>query len=168
MVALKSPNWNAGFTLVEMIVVIVIAGIVAGMVAVFIRSPVEGYMDAQRRAELTDVADTAVRRMARDIRSALPNSVRTSDDGSGLCVEYMPTKIGARYRAVKDGTGNGDPLSFTLLDSGLIDASFDMLWLNSALPQESLIREGDVVVVYNDGMTPFMATALKNSVRAGL
>lgn len=142
-----SAKRNRGFTLIEAIVVIVITGIIASMVAVFIRNPVEAYMDAQRRTELTDVADTALRRMARDIRTALPNSVRTSADASGLCLEFIPTRIGARYRSVADGaTGNGDPLDFTLVDD-----KFDMLWTNSALPAASRIVAGDVVVVYNDG-----------------
>ena len=136
-----------GFTLVEVIVVIVITGIIAGMVAVFIRAPVEGYVDAERRAGLTDIADTAVRRMTRDIRLALPNSVRNPVDGSDQCVEFMPTKIGARYRAVVDGaSGNGDALDFTEVDN-----AFDMLWPNAGLPAASQIQIGDVVVVYNDG-----------------
>ncbi|NCN89388.1 MAG: prepilin-type N-terminal cleavage/methylation domain-containing protein, partial [Gallionella sp.] len=53
-----------GFTLIEMIVVIVITGIIAGIVAIFIKAPVQGYVDSARRAELTDIADTAVRRLA--------------------------------------------------------------------------------------------------------
>ena len=40
--SLYLPNNSRGFTLVEAIVVIVITGIIAGMVAVFIRSPVDG------------------------------------------------------------------------------------------------------------------------------
>lgn len=36
---------GAGFTLIEMIMVIVITGIIAGMVAVFIRSPIDGYFN---------------------------------------------------------------------------------------------------------------------------
>jgi len=42
-----------GVTLIEMIVVIVITGIIGAAVAVFIRRPVESYVDAARRAELT-------------------------------------------------------------------------------------------------------------------
>ena len=146
MNAPRSVIRNSGFTLIEVVVAIAITGIIAGMVAVFIRSPVEGYMDAQRRAELTDVADTAVRRMGRDIRTALPNSVRTPV-AAGLCIEFMPTKIGARYRSEVEGaTGNGNVLDFTA-----VDASFDMLWSNAALPAASQIAAGDVVVVYNDG-----------------
>ena len=140
---------------------IVITGIIAGMVAVFIRSPVEGYMDAARRAELTDIADTAVRRMARDIRLALPNSVRNPSDGSDSCIEFMPTKIGARYRAAPDGaTGLGDPLEFSALDD-----KFDMLWSNAALPADSQIAAGDVVVVYNDGSASGNAYTGSNAIQ---
>jgi MSHA biogenesis protein MshO len=155
-----SMTANRGFTMIEAIVSIVIAGIVAGMVAVFIRTPVEGYIDAQRRSELSDVADTAVRRMARDIRAALPNSVRMSGDNSGLCLEFIPTKIGARYRAVVDGAGSGNVLDFTTTDD-----SFDMLWPNAALPADGQIAAGDVVVVYNDGSTNGNAYAGVNAIQ---
>src|SRR5262249_57485691 len=64
-----------GVTLIEMIVVIAITGIIAAAVAMFIRRPVEGYIDAARRAELTDIADTALRPMTRDLRSPLPNTI---------------------------------------------------------------------------------------------
>ena len=53
-----------GFTLVEMIVVIAITGILGAVVAVFIRRPVEGYIDTARRAELSDIAETVTTRCA--------------------------------------------------------------------------------------------------------
>ncbi|MDP2810865.1 MAG: prepilin-type N-terminal cleavage/methylation domain-containing protein [Rhodocyclaceae bacterium] len=140
----------AGFTLVEAIVAIVITGILAGMVAVFIKSPVDSYIDMGRRAELTDTADTAVRRIARDVHLALPNSVRNPVDGSDQCVEFMPTKIGGRYRAAQTSTGTGNILDLTL-DTTPFDASFDMLWLNSALLAANRIAVNDIVAVYNDG-----------------
>lgn len=143
----RSSRSERGFTLVEAIVVIVITGIIAGMVAVFIRSPVDSYVAAERRAGLTDIADTAVRRIARDLRLALPNSVRMSADNSGQCIEFMPTRIGARYRTEVDGgTGNGNLLDFTAEDTG-----FDMLWPNSSLPAAQQVAARDIVVVYNDG-----------------
>ncbi|GAB4116769.1 MAG: prepilin-type N-terminal cleavage/methylation domain-containing protein [Sideroxydans sp.] len=106
-----------GFTLVEMIVVIVITGIIAGIVAIFIQAPVKGYVDSARRAELTDIADTAVRRLARDIRTAVPNSVRLT---GSTAIEYLPTKDGGRYRAGSGGTGN-------VLDFGVADGSFEII-----------------------------------------
>jgi len=135
-----------GFTLIEMIMVIVITGILSGMVAVFIKGPVESYFDMARRAELTDVADTAVRRMARDIRSSVPNTLRNPTDGSDQCIELMPAKTGARYRAEQTAASTGNVLDFTTTDD-----SFEMLGLNSSLPASALIAVGDIVVVYNDG-----------------
>lgn len=156
-------NRSRGFTLVEAIMVIVITGILAGMVAVFIKKPVDSYFDAARRAELTDVADTTVRRMARDIHLALPNSVRNPGNGSDQCVEFIPTRIGARYRMAASAAG-GDMLDFTSVDD-----KFDMLWLNSALPAADQIAAGDVVVVYNDGSTNGNAYTGANAIQvAGL
>ncbi len=136
---------NRGFTLIEAVMVLVITAIVAAMVAVFIQKPVQSYVDSARRADLTDIADTAVRRMAREIRLALPNSVRNPADGSDQCIEFMPTKIGARYRA-EQGVAADNILDFTTADP-----SFDMLGPNTALPADEQIAAGDVVVVYNDG-----------------
>src|SRR5207244_13377578 len=65
-----------GVTLIEMVIVISITAIIAGAVSVFISRPVEGYADAARRAEMSDIADTALRRMTRDLRTALANSIR--------------------------------------------------------------------------------------------
>jgi len=78
--------------------VIVITGILASVVAVFIQGPVQGYVDTTRRAELTDVADTALRRIARDLRLALPNSVRVTQVGSAYYMEFLQTSTGGRYK----------------------------------------------------------------------
>lgn len=111
-----------GFTLIEAVMVIVITGILGAMVAVFIRAPVEGFMDSVRRAELTDAADTAVRRITRDVRTALPNSLRTTSPASSSCFEFLPTVGGGRYRAALSSTGTGD-----ILDFSIADTSFDVL-----------------------------------------
>ena len=112
---------QSGFTLVEMIVVMVITGIIGGMVAIFIKTPVQGYVDSARRAELTDIADTALRRLARDIRTAVPNSVRIPNSaGTNTYIEFLPTKNGGRYRADTGGTNN-------VLDFGVADNSFEII-----------------------------------------
>ena len=138
-----------GFTLVEMIVVIVITGIIGGMVAMFVRAPVQGYVDSGRRATMTDVADTTVRRISRDLHLALPNSVRVG--GGGLLIEFLPTTGGGRYRsAAAGGTGScaavagnteGDALSFTAADT-----CFEVV---GPMPP---LAVGDQVVVNNLGI----------------
>lgn len=131
-----------GFTLIEAIAVVVITGIVAGMVALFIRKPVEGYFDTARRAQLADIADTAVRRIERDLQAALPNSVRIGAAGAKRYVEFLHVKSGGRYRAELDDAGAGDPLDFT---SGS-DGGFDVLGFPVT------VAAGDQLVVYNLGM----------------
>ncbi|MES2878126.1 MAG: type II secretion system protein [Pseudomonadota bacterium] len=131
-----------GFTLIEMVMVIVILGAVGGMVAVFMRSPIDAYFSSARRAALTDTADTTVRRMARDIRKALPNSIRTPGN---QCLEFIPTKTGGRYRAE---AGDDTSLNFNAPDT-----TFNMLGRNNGpVPADQRIAIGDVIVVYNLGI----------------
>ena len=94
--ATASRGPQRGFTLIEAISVIVIVGIVAAVVAVFIPRPVQGYLSTVARAAIADTADTALRRIGRDVRLALPNTVRV--DASGLFLEFVPIKAGGRYR----------------------------------------------------------------------
>lgn len=125
--------------------VIVIIGVIGGMVAVFMKGPIDAYFDSGRRAALTDVADTVVRRIARDLQGALPNSIRTSATGTN-CLEFVPTKTGGRYRAT--GTGS--------LDFAAGSSSFNMLGDNATppIPADQLIALNDVIVVYNLGFAP--------------
>lgn len=98
-----------GFTIVEAIIVMVITGIIGAVIASFIKLPVRGYLDSVARAEATDVADNTMRRLTRELRLALPNSVRAN----GTAIEFIETKVGLRYLADDDiGTG-GTPLSWT-------------------------------------------------------
>jgi len=138
----RSPARRAGgVTLVELVIVITITAIIAAGVAVFISRPIEGYIDAARRAELTDIADTALRRMTRDLRTALPNSIRIveSPPASGvLYLEFLQASGGGRYRSAPDSGGAGDPLDFSAPD-----ATFDVI---GAMPP---LAAGNSIVVYN-------------------
>jgi len=133
-----------GFSLIELVMVIVILGIVGATVAVFMRKPVDAYVDTSRRAALSDLADTAVRRIARDLQRALPNSLRSPNN---QCIEFIPTRTGGRYRAELTSAGTGDTLDF-----GIADTRFGVFGDLGALPADQRVRAGDVVVVYNLGI----------------
>jgi len=135
---------QSGFTLVEAVMVIVITGILAVLASSF-AAPLKGYFEALDRAELSGVADTALRRMARELRTALPNSVRVS----GSFIEFLPTTTGGRYRKGQDCSAacTGDILDFVAADT-----SFDVI---GALP--SVPVTGEELVVYNTTPTTVYA-----------
>ncbi|MDP1770661.1 MAG: type II secretion system protein [Methylobacter sp.] len=137
----RVPKYMGGFTLIEAVMVIVITGILGALVSSF-ATPLKGYFDATARADLSDVADTALRRMARDVRLALPNSVRVNTSGGDFYLDFLATTGGGRYRAVVDSTGAGDPLDFSAADT-----SFDVL--GSTVD----IAANDQIVVYNLGVS---------------
>ena len=124
---------TAGFTLIEVVMVIAITGVLAAVVAQFIARPVQTYLATGARAGLVDNADLALRRVGRDLRVALPNSVRVT--ASGLAMELIPTTGGARYATQGSGA-----LSF-----GSIDTSFDVV--GPAL----LLGSAQQLVFYNLG-----------------
>jgi MSHA biogenesis protein MshO len=152
-----------GVTLIEMVIVIAITAIIAGAVSVFISRPVEGYADAARRAEMSDIADTALRRMTRDLRTALANSIRITcvpscgPTSSVYYLEYLQSSGGGRYRAEKDSGGLGDILDFTLLPG---DSSFDVI---GTMPT---LAAGDSIVIYNLAASGTTANAYVGDNRA--
>lgn len=140
-----------GFTLIEMIMVIVIGGVIASMTASILTLPIKAYVDNSRRASLTDSAESALRRMQRDIQAALPNSIRITADGQTL--ELLHVVDGGQYRSQLASDGSGD-----LLDFSLADTQFDVL--GSLLNFSNINLGNDAIVVYplaSSGGNPYTA-----------
>jgi len=93
-----------GFTLVELTITIAVGSVVVAFMALFIVMPMNAYSTQTQQAALVDAADSALRFMARDLRSALPNSVRVTSSGTVTALELLATADGARYQ-------DGGPLS---------------------------------------------------------
>ncbi len=147
---MSSLRFQRGVTMVEMIVVIVITGIIGGVVALFIRLPVQGYTDSVARASATDAADITLRRLARDLRLALPNSVRIQSTAAPdvRYIEFLQTSGGLRYLAEDDIRPNvavGKHLDW----NDASKTSFDVVGGIPGGRHRPVV--GDYVVVYNLG-----------------
>ncbi len=93
--------------------VIAVTGVVVAMVSIFIIPATTAYFSTSARAQLVDEADTALRRIGRDLAGALPNSTRIT----GQSLELIPVSGAARY-----AVDTGDPLQF-----GIADSSFNIV-----------------------------------------
>jgi MSHA biogenesis protein MshO len=108
-----------GMTLIELVVTISVSSVVVAFMALFIVTPMQAYSAQARRADLVDAADGALRTMGRDLRAALPNSVRIASAGTSTALELLLTIDGARYR---DNGPLGSPA--TELDLTAADGAF--------------------------------------------
>lgn len=96
------------FTLVELVMVIALSGIVLLMITSVMQRPLDAFVDQSRRSELVGQASVALNRMARDIRMAVPNSIRQSGDMRTL--ETLNILQAGRYVANRAG---GESLRFS-------------------------------------------------------
>jgi MSHA biogenesis protein MshO len=86
---------QAGFTLVELVMVMVILSILAVGSVKFISFSAQGYVDTVRRSELSSTATIVNEKISRLVRDALPNSVRISADTR--CLEFIPVLAASQY-----------------------------------------------------------------------
>ena len=152
-------NNKNGFTLIEMIVVILLISILSGVIFTVLRGPLQAFVDVENRTRLVDIADTALQRMTREIRLALPNSIRVT---GGTTVEFLRTLDGGRYRAKPGGAGPavcGGPVAQDRLNFAMTGDCFEVMGtlinvasiVTGATQAECLASTADCLVIYNTG-----------------
>lgn len=87
-----------GFTLVEMVTVILILGILVVGVSSFIIFGTRIFVESSSVDQVLSQSRFAVERMTRELRSALPNSLRVNTDSlTYQCIEFVPIETSTTY-----------------------------------------------------------------------
>ena len=156
---------QSGFSLVELIVVIVLVGIIGGVLSLQLVPAIQAYLLVSQRANLTNQADSALRRMTVDVRSAVPNSLRLN---TPTCLDLVPTSDGGRFRTAPDsGDGAVQARWINEAESG---AEFDVLTL---LRQDPAANDAIVIGnrspddVYSQANVALVTQTLATPARAG-
>lgn len=114
---------SRGFTLVELVIAISLSAIVVAFAAMFIVTPVNSYKAQARRAEMVDSADSVLRLVGRDVRAALPNSIRVIRTGNVVALEMLAAVDGVRYRSTGATTAASEELDFASPDGSFATLS---------------------------------------------
>ncbi|ODS23190.1 hypothetical protein AB835_10130 [Candidatus Endobugula sertula] len=96
---------NRGFTLIELIAVMVILGIIASFSASFVVDITRSFLSVSRKNDLLSESRLATEYMMRRLRNALPYSVRMTN--SGQCLEFMSIVSSGLYRDIVPSVVNG-------------------------------------------------------------
>ncbi len=90
-----------GFTVVELVTVIMVLGILAVGTTRFLTDATDGFVSTNSRAELVGDAQATLIGLTRDVRQALPRTLRVA--GGGQCLEFIPIEHGVRYLSAPFG-----------------------------------------------------------------
>ncbi len=84
---------QTGFSLVELVITIVVLGIIMAGTTVYISNSTIAYSNVAQREQLTSLGRVTIEKITRELRSALPNSIRILNN----CIEFFPARAGSVY-----------------------------------------------------------------------
>jgi MSHA biogenesis protein MshO len=126
----KQLNNKSGFSLIELIVVIVILGVLATGISTFINLGSQIYSEATDRDHVVSSARFAIERINREIRTAVPNSIRINANtltgtSAKQCIEFTPIVLSAIYTEIPVAPDPAsDEVKVIAFDDTLFNTSF--------------------------------------------
>ena len=151
---------NHGFSLLELIIVIVLIGIMSISLGKLTTNTVFSYIDAKDRNRLSQSSKWVIERISREIREAIPQSVRTGDSGGFHCVEFMPIENSSTYL---DLPASGTISSFTAAEYDLVSSTSNLIAIMPINPASLYNLTGTIGTV-----TSVVATANPDQVTVTL
>lgn len=115
-----SAKSNRGITLVELITVMLLLAILAVGVTTYLRLGATMYTEATAIQQVLQQSRFALERVTREVRGAVPGSVRVSGNSSNSinCVEFAPLAQSGIYRDLPLVPLNRNWIGVTTIDSG--------------------------------------------------
>ena len=135
---------NQGFTLLEMVLVITLLGVLGSGIASLWQMTAQVYVDSAEHLRMSSAGRLAIARVTREVREALPRSVRVTSDGR--CVEFVPIVTASTYLNLPTPTS---------------PAQFDAVQFDYA----PISGRDDYVVIYPETENDIYNTASTSSVR---
>ncbi|MCC2617645.1 prepilin-type N-terminal cleavage/methylation domain-containing protein [Aestuariibacter halophilus] len=128
---------SGGFTLIELVTVIVILAVVGLGMVNFTRLGTRVFVDVTQRDQLLSDSRFLVERLNREIRTALPNSLRVTGNSNGHCLEFMPIRWSTYYFTLPVAPDTGTEAEVAYVTA-----------LDTLVPPPYTLQVGDQAIVY--------------------
>jgi MSHA biogenesis protein MshO len=129
----KLARNHSGFTLIELVIVIVVLGIISVGSLNFISNSAQGLVDTAERQVLASTATIAVEKVLREVRRALPNSVRTFSDGGNECLELVPILHSSEYVSIPTASAASSFESIKFVTESGTESGYVAVYPNSLI-----------------------------------
>lgn len=164
-----SLKLQKGFTLVELIIVIIILSIIGMMTSNYISSGVELYSSIVERDKSLNSVRFVMERLRREVSNALPNSAIVPTDGQ--CLTFTPIVTSSVYSSdfpISPLTGNTGTIS-PIADYTFADGDKAVVYLLNASDLNSTdivneisgINEGKDIISFSMGVSFSLASPAK-------
>lgn len=90
---------QSGFTLIELVTVMIVLALISVGISGFVRTGTQIYVDVTERDQLLSESRFVVQRLNREIKGALPNSLRVASNVANTtqCLEFLPVLWSSFY-----------------------------------------------------------------------
>ncbi|PYE33341.1 MSHA biogenesis protein MshO [Idiomarina fontislapidosi] len=111
---------NRGFTLIELVIVIVLLSIIAIFSFQFVGFGSQMFASSAERVRVLDQSRFVIERLSRELRNAVPSSARVTptninNNTTTQCVEFVPTRVAGTYYDAPFRNNQPNTLTFVSL-----------------------------------------------------
>ena len=145
---------QTGFSLIELIIVIVILGVLATGTATFLRWGADTFAETSDRENLLSSSRFVVERLNREVRNALPNSPRVVSSATRHCLEFVPASMGITYKSIpaSDDASAASSSMLTLVPfvSAMVPTDANKVSIYAVNSQDIYDENSSIIAEYTD------------------